>query len=155
MFCTVTVGRRRGLKHAADMCVCVWEINVKRDKLVHTGGSGLCKSSDRQAFCWHSKDFLLTLGGASLTRAGQTHNKLFLFYFFKKRNQWQFCPRNVGLFKLFFTLPGGRIQGWQRTACRDRRCRTAAGRMQCALSCRTAGAQPVPAAPPSRKETLP
>lgn len=58
------------------------------------------------------------------------------------------------IFIFFVALPGGRIQGWQRTACRDMRCRTAAEHMQCARSCRIGGALPVPAVPPSLRETL-
>lgn len=150
MFCTVTVGRRRGLKHAVDMCVCVCERLMWKE-------INWCTQEDLGCASWVtdrpfadksiSFNFRWCVFNTRRSNAQQA--------FLKKRNQWQFCPRNVCLFKLFFTLPGGRIQGWQRTACRDRRCRTAAGRMQCALSCRTAGAQPVPAAPPSLKETLP
>lgn len=53
--------------------------------------------------------------------------------------------------RIFFTLPGTRIQEWQRTACTDMHYKRAAGHIQCARSCKTAGAQPVPSAPPSLK----
>lgn len=57
-----------------------------------------------------------------------------------------------GILIAFFS-PAVMIQGWQRTACRDMRCRTAAGHIQCAPFCKTAGAQPVPGAPPGLRGT--
>lgn len=89
-----------------------------------------------------------------------THASLFPYpnqvsykFFFLKELLTVF-PLIMHISKLSLILPGERIPGWQRTACRDKRCKTAAGHMQCALSCRIAVAQTVPAVPPSLRETL-
>lgn len=52
-----------------------------------------------------------------------------------------------------WTSPGKRIQGWRRTACRDRRCKRAAAHSCCAPTCKTAAARQVPAARPSLRGT--
>lgn len=64
-----------------------------------------------------------------------------------------FYPSVQTTFETIFTLPGTRIQEWQRTACRDMHYRRVAGHIQCAPSCKTAGAQQVASAPPSLKGT--
>lgn len=82
--------------------------------------------------------------------AGQMRAKFLIYLLFWVISTAQ---RNIWNYFFFFTLPGTRIREWQRTACKDMRYRRGAGHIQCALSCKTAGAQPVPAARPGLKGT--